>query len=186
MLDQRIIEELEKREGRKLATADCQWLAIKIHEQTKEVIGETTLKRMLGFTGDKDITPRRSTLTILARYLGYEGYQEMAMTLGLSATVVSEFSERDIIQSDGLNIVDTLELKYLPNRLLVMKYIGDSSFILDEVVNSSNLRAGDIVKASHLSKGFPIYFPEVVRDGKSLGAYEAAKNGGLTSIEIIS
>lgn len=180
MLDKKIIDKIEEKEneGNSLTTTDCQWLSGKIG------IGETTLKRMLGFTSDPR-TPHRSTLNIIAVFLGYKDYEEMALDLELSEVIISDFDERDTIETDNLNIGDIVELSYLPNRFFSLKYVGDSRFIIESVENSRNLLAGDIVKITHIEKGFPIYMPEVVRDGKNLGAYEAGKNGGLTSIEMI-
>lgn len=181
MLDRKIIEKLENKEnkGKSLTTTDCQWLAGKIG------IGETTLKRMLGFTSDSGRSPHRSTLNIIAEFLGYKDYSAMAIDLELDEVVISDFDERDAIETDTLNIGDIVELTYLPNRLFSLKYVGDSRFIIESVENSRNLLAGDIVRISHMEKGFPLYMAEVVRDGKNLGAYEAAKNGGLTSIEVL-
>ena len=187
MLDKKIIEKIEKEinNGNKITTTDCQWLATKINEDTDIVIGETTLKRMFGFTSDPR-NPHRSTLNIIAVFLGYKDYEDMALDLELSEVVISDFEDRNSIETDTLNIGDTLELAYLPNRVFYLKYVGDSRFIIESVENSRNLLAGDIVKITHIEKGFPLYIPEVVRDGKNLGAYEAGKNGGLTSIQLIS
>lgn len=181
MLDKKIIDKIEEKEneGNSLTTTDCQWLAGKIG------IGETTLKRMLGFTSDSGRSPHRSTLDIIARFLGYKDYSALAIDLELPEVVISDFEDRNSIETDTLNIGDTLELAYLPNRVFYLKYVGDSRFIIESVENSRNLLAGDIVKITHIEKGFPLYMPEVVRDGKNLGAYEAGKNGGLTSIELI-
>ena len=182
MLDRKIIEKLEKKEnkGKSLTTTDCQWLAGKIG------IGETTLKRMLGFTSDCGRTPHRSTLDIIARFLGYKDYRTLALDLELAEVVISDFDERDAIETATLKIGDIVELSYLPNRIFTLKYVGDSRFILENVENSRNLLAGDIVRITHMEKGFPLYISEVIRDGKNLGAYEAGKNGGLTSIQFIS
>ena len=180
MLDKKIIKKIEKKAngGNRLTTTDCQWLAGEIG------VGETTVKRMLGFTSDCGRTPHRSTLNIIAQYLGYNDYSNLALDLELDEVVISDFDERDAIETDTLNIGDIVEITYLPNRFFSMKYVGDSRFIIENVENSRNLLAGDIVKITHIEKGFPLYMPEVVRDGKNLGAYEAAKNGGLTSIEV--
>lgn len=182
MLDKKIIEKIEEKanDRNRLTTTDCQWLAGKIG------IGETTLKRMLGFTSDSGRSPHRSTLNIIALFLGYKDYEEMSLDLELSDVVISDFEDRNSIETDTLNIGDTLEVTYLPNRVFNLKYVGDSRFIIESVENSKNLLAGDIVKITHMEKGFPLYMPEVVRDGKNLGAYEAGKNGGLTSIQVIS
>ncbi|MCH5228444.1 MAG: hypothetical protein J1F12_00430 [Muribaculaceae bacterium] len=186
MLDKKIIYKIEEKVGHKITTTDCIWLSKEITDKTNRVIGETTLKRMWGYTSDKNRKPHRSTLDIIAEFLGYKDYNTLAIDLELPEIVISDFEERDAIETDTLNIGDIVELSYLPNRLFSLKYVGDSRFIIETVDNSRNLIAGDIVKITHIEKGLPLYIPEVFRDGKNLGAYEAAKNGGLTSIEVLS
>ena len=184
MLDRKIIEKLEEKLEQPITTTACgKWLPEKIKKETGVFLGETTLKRMFGFTSDPR-TPHRSTLDIIARFLGYKDYSALALDLELDEVVISDFDERDAIETDTLNIGDIVELNYLPNRFFSLKYVGDSRFIIEVVENSRNLLAGDIVKIIYIEKGFPLYMSEVVRDGKNLGAYEAAKNGGLTSIEV--
>ena len=184
MLDRKIIEMIEKEVGQEITTTACgKWLPNEIKVKTGVLLGETTLKRMFGFTNDPR-TPHRSTLNVIAQFLGYKDYSALALDLELPEIVISDFDERDVIETDTLNIGDIVEITYLPNRLFSLKYVGDSRFIIESVENSRNLLAGDIVKITHMEKGFPLYMAEVVRDGKNLGAYEAAKNGGLTSIEV--
>ena len=186
MLDRKIIEMVEKEVGQEITTTACgKWLPDVIKVKTGVLLGETTLKRMFGFTSDPR-TPHRSTLNVIAQYIGYKDYRALALALALDEVVISDFEEREAIETDTLNIGDIVEITYLPNRFFSLKYVGDSRFIIESVENSRNLLAGDIVKIKNIEKGFPLYMPEVVRDGKNLGAYEAAKNGGLTSIEVLS
>ena len=186
MLDRKIIEKIEEKLKQPITTTACgKWLPETIKNETGVLLGETTLKRMFGFTNDPR-TPHRSTLNVIAEFLGYKNYDAMALDLELPEVIISEFEERDAIETDTLNIGDIVEITYLPNRLFSLKYVGDSRFIIESVENSRNLLAGDIVRITHVEKGFPLYMSEVVRDGKNLGIYEAAKNGGLTSIEILS
>lgn len=186
MLDKKIIEMIEREVGQKITTTACgKWLPDEIKAKTGVLLGDTTLKRMFGFTADPR-TPHRSTLNVIAEFLDYKDYTALAIDLELPEIVISDFEEKDAIVTDTLNIGDIVEITYKPNRLFTLKYVGDSRFIIESVENSRNLLAGDIVKITHIEKGFPLYIPEVVRDGKNLGSYEGAKNGGLTSIEILS
>lgn len=184
MLDKKIRDKVEQKIGQKISTTDCIWLSKEISDKTKRMIGETTLKRMWGYTSDKDRVPHRSTMEIIACFLGYEDYEQMAIDLELDDIIISDFEDRDTIDTENLNIGDILELTYLPNRVCSLKYLGDSRFIIENIENSRNLLAGDIVKITHLEKGFPLYMSELIRDGKNLGAYEAAKKGGLMTIVV--
>ena len=148
MLDKKIIDKIEEKanDSKRLTTTDCQWLAGNIG------IGETTLKRMLGFTSDSGRTPHRSTLNIIAEFLGYKNYDAMALDLELDEVVISDFDERDAIETDTLNIGDIVEITYLPNRLFSLKYVGDCRFIIE--------------KSSYNIKGGTMWSPGVTRETK--------------------
>ncbi|MDE5812605.1 MAG: hypothetical protein K2H61_09930, partial [Muribaculaceae bacterium] len=74
--------------------------------------------------------------------------------------------------------------RYDPDRSLLMTYLGASEFMINESRNIK-LRKGDRIKMTHLVVGQEMLVSNVVRDGNSLGGYRAAKDGGLTSIELI-
>ena len=80
----RLCAEVEAAIGRKLATPkDFDLLRNQIFSRLHIFISATTLKRIWGYLPD-DVSPRRSTLDILARYLGYIDYDTFAT--GVTAT----------------------------------------------------------------------------------------------------
>lgn len=61
---------VEQKTGRTLLTpSDFKWLSEQIEEQTNELLSVSTLMRLWGYR--PGVSPRKSTLDILARYLGY-------------------------------------------------------------------------------------------------------------------
>jgi hypothetical protein len=56
------------------STADCKQLIDAIYEETGELLGTNTIRRLFGLLPGRQ--PRLSTLHILARYLGYDSYED--------------------------------------------------------------------------------------------------------------
>lgn len=180
-LSKELIKKVEARLGRPLKySADCELLAQAIEDMTGERLGVTTIKRLFGFAGEQT-EPRGTTMDIIAQYLGYSDMKDMASKLG-NQSDISMFTPVDQLDINGLD--EGTQISYDPDRVIVLTYIGDFRFIVNESINSK-LRKGDKVHITQLAKGFELMVGEVVRDGKSIGSYHSAKNGGLTSIEII-
>lgn len=177
------IKRVESRLGKPLKySADCEILAQAIEDATGERLGVTTIKRLFGFAGEK-VTPRGTTMDIIAQYLGYADMKDMERQLG-DAADISMFTAIDEIGSSSLAEGTQIQITYSPDRLLVLTYIGDCRFIVNESQNGK-LRKGDKIRVTHFAKGFELLVSDVVRDGVNLGQYHAAKDGGLTSLEII-
>ena len=90
----------------------------------------------------------------------------------------------DKLNFENLKTGTIIQISYDPQSLLVMAYMGDNWFLINESHNST-LQKGDKVRIFQLAKGFELLAAEVVRHGKSLGSYRSAKVGGLTLIKII-
>ncbi len=183
MLPQSIISKILAKYGKdEVYSADCASLAGKIG------IGETTVKRMLGLVGEnspeKHRTPHVSTMDILAKWLGYDNYKSLLMEIG-EQDYSSEFTSMNNIDVKDLAEGTQVQIKYEPGRVIVMTYLGNSIFMINESINSK-LQKGDRVTVSFLVLGLELIVKEVVRGERNLGGYRGAKDGGLTSIEIIA
>lgn len=183
MLPQSIISKILAKYGKdKVYSADCASLADKIG------LSETTLKRMLGLVGEnspeRNRTPHVSTMDILAKWLGYENYRELLREIGEN-DYSSEFTFMESIDVKDLVVGTQLQIKWEPSRILVITYCGDDIFIINEAKNSKLLK-GDKIKLTHLILGQELLVKEVWRGECMLGPYRGAKDGGLTSIEIIA
>lgn len=183
MLPQTIIGKILDKYGKeKVYSADCASLAEKIG------ISETTVKRMLGLVGEsspeRNRTPHVSTMDILAKWLGYENYRELLREIGEN-DYSSEFSFMESIDVKDLEVGTQIQLKWEPSRIIVITYCGNEDFIVNESKNSKLLK-GDKIKLTHLVLGQELLVKEVWRRDRLLGPYRGAKDGGLTSIEIIA
>lgn len=182
MLNREIIKKIEEKFGKEIQYGrDCEALSEAIIEETGQRIAVTTLKRMTGFVS-KQCNPHLSTMDIIARYVGYSNYKLLAKELKHD-TEISDFAWVDELESRSLKEGTQLQITYDPGRLLVLTYLGNNQFIVNEAYKSK-LQQGDKVTISHFTKGFELLVSDVERNGKPLGPYQAAKAGGLTSIEV--
>ena len=184
MLSERIKDMIAERFGREIRySQDCEALSEDIFSRTGERLGVSTLKRMFGFTAAV-VEARPSTMDIIAQYLGYgNGYKGLSADLG-NDSAISAFDTLDAVDITSLGVDTRILLTYSPKRRIVMTYKGEGWFAINESENSK-LVAGDIIRVANLTVGFELHAADVIRDGRSLGAYRAAKSGGLTTIDII-
>ncbi len=182
-LTQNIINKLRERSALSLQSSyDCKYLVADIEKKTGKLLGISTIKRMLGFFPD-DREPRTSTLDIIAEYLGYENWSSM---YGSEGDMFSAFENGpDCVNATDLEKGDRLELTYQPNRVLTLEYEGNERFSVLSSVNSK-LQKGDQLSLSTIILGFPLLVKEVLRGKDNLGAYSAAKQGGISTIKLLN
>ena len=174
-----IKEEIERVFGQPLKyPADCQRLALSVRDTLNETIGVTTLKRLFGFVSDV-IEPRRSTLDILAKYCGFDDYEEMKKAV--SGAGDSDFEKEPDIKASSLLKDSIVGFQYLPDRKVKLRYLGESEF---EVLLSENssLKEGDVITVSSFLENSPLIVSKVMRDSSDLGRYTAGKASGIFSL----
>ena len=171
-----IISLLREKSGNDIRLSrDCELLALDIESVTGEHIGVNTMKRLLGFIADER-TPRTTTLDVIARYLGYADWE--ALRLHDADMSNSAFDDRDEYLACNMVSGQRLVITYPPNRMLTIEHLDDNHF---QVIASENskLREGDLLTLSHIVRHYPLLVSEVIRDGKSLGAFTAGKAQGI-------
>lgn len=156
-------------------SADCEYLALDIESVTGEHIGVNTLKRLLGFIDDER-EPRVSTLDVIARYLGFENWDLLKIYDDKSNSSFDSSAEE--IRVNELSEGQCVQICYLPDRQIEIEYLGERHFLVRESLNSK-LRVGDEIILTHIVQGYPLLVGDVVRDGKSLGAFTAGKAQGI-------
>lgn len=185
MLAKSIIEKIRVKYGKdQLFPADCALIADAISEgHPGPIVCESTIKRLLGFA-KKPPTPRNSTLDAVAKWLGYENYKVLLQEVG-EENYSSVFTPQCIINAAELQAGTQIQFTYEPSRVVVMTYLGNSRFMINESKNSKLVK-GDKITLTTLVLGQLFQVTEVVRNGVSLGGYTGAMDGGLTSLEIIA
>ena len=177
-----IIEQLQRCCSHTLQIpADCEYLALDIESKTGVHIGATTLKRLVGFAADAR-SPHESTLNLIAQYLGYVNWQELAKT-DTNGNSGFEKTEEEIRSAD-LTIGSRVEITYLPDRRVVLDYQGDNRYCVS-VNENSKLSVGDLVEVYNFVLRHPLLAINVWRNGEALGQFTAGRVSGLSSIQIL-
>ena len=177
-----VIELLKRKSGIDLRLpSECELLSLDIEGRTGVHIGATTLKRLLGFAVDER-TPHASTLDAIARYLGYAHWDELS-TIEDSGNSDFEAPEGELRSAD-LQTGSSVEIAWLPDRRLVLRYLGDCHYHIVESENSK-LQVGDEVELQSFVLHHPLFVINVWRDGKPLGQFTAGRVSGLSSMRLI-
>jgi len=180
-----VVAKLEERTGINLGNPsdrDIQVLSTSIENVTKSRLGVNTLKRLLGRISDNTHQSRPGTLNVIAQYLGSPNWP--ALLLALSNGSSSFTSIEGELRSQDLEVGQTIEITYLPNRQLHFIYLGNEQF---EIVASENskLQVGDICTVSSFVQRYPLIIRNVLRKGHELGSYSAARAGGISAVKIL-
>ena len=161
--------------------SDCELLSLDIQGKTGVRIGATTLKRLLGFAQDER-TPHASTLDAIARYLGYAHWEELAK---IEDQGNSDFnSSDDEFRSADLQVGKVVEIAYLPDRVVTLRYLGNNRYKVEQSQNSK-LQADDEVEILNFVLHHPLLVVQVWRNGESLGQFTAGRVSGLSSIKVV-
>lgn len=177
-----IIELLKRKSGSDLRLpSDCELLSLDIESKTGVRIGATTLKRLLGFALDER-QPHTSTLDAIAHYLGYAHWDELAK---IEDQGNSDFDSPDgEVRSADLQFGCELEITYLPDRRVVLSYLGNNRYRIQQSENSK-LLVGDEVEILGFVLHHPLLVMQVWRSGQSLGQFTAGRISGLSSVRVI-
>ena len=175
-----IVQLLKRKSGNELhQPSDCEILSLDIEGKTGVRIGATTLKRLLGFAQDER-TPHTSTLDALARYLGYAHWDELSK---VEDNGNSDFdAPEDELRSADLKLGDNVEITYLPDRRLVLQYLGNCRYRVTDGENSK-LQKGDEIEILSFVLHHPLLVVNVWRSGECLGQFTAGRVSGLSSIK---
>lgn len=179
-----LIDLLSVKAGRDVATpAGSEWLTRDIEAVTGERVSVNTVKRITGVLGGSGLHARRSTLDIIARYLGFDDWNRLENSLGASS---SDFSiPAGMVEMDKLDKGAVLRVCWEPGREIIIRHLGEGDYFVDKATNSK-LNNGDCLRLTQIMVGHPLLVKEVIRSGKSLGSYTAAPEFGLNEIDLLT
>lgn len=128
-----------------------------------------------------DFNPRGVTLQIIAKYLGFSSWEVFIETIN---NRISDFEEDNpFVAIAELAEGAEIRFKWEPDREIRLRHLGGGRCEVMEVSNSK-LAAGDILQICNVGDGYPLVAKEVIRGGKNLGGYIAAKITGISDIHI--
>ena len=173
-------EMVEESVARKMkAPADFQFLTGVIQERCKETLGVTTLKRIWGYI-DGYNTTRYSTLSVLARFVGYRDWDDFLTNYDLtgesSNPVLGRALHPDEIPEAGL-----VRIAWSPDRRVLLRHLGERSFMVEESENSK-LKPGDSFSCSCFILGEPLYLDNFVHGNNPPTLFVVGNKGGLTEV----
>lgn len=177
-----IIQLLSKKAGTDVTTVHgANVLQQKIEKTTGEVISINTVKRLVGllnYSGQHS----SAILSIIAAYLGFSSPKLLEEYV---KSKVSDFNVKShFIDILSLKEGTRIELQWQPDRLVRILLLEGREFLVEESINSK-LSKGDILHIDHLAVGFPLHIREVIREGKSMGNYQAAPINGITNLRML-
>ena len=172
--------ELESAVGKPLQTSrDFDCLSRMIAERMRERISPTTLKRLWGYLNEEN-NPRKYTLNLLSRFLGYRDFEHFSQQQGV---VQSGFVESAVLYTDELCEGDKVLLSWAPNRRCELRYLGENKFVVERVLNSK-LMVGDTFVCAQFFQKELLIVSQLTREGKTMGNYAMGKQGGVMWSEI--
>ena len=155
----------------------------------KEHISESTLERVWGYStrGYDSISLR--TLSLLSRFIGDEGFQAFCLRLKDEAQIESEMFVADAIVTSALEVGDRLQIGWLPDRMIAVRYLGDNRFVVVTSENSS-IQSGDKFSCLQMQKGREMYmdlFQRAAETGASNpdARYVVGQQNGLTTLRVV-
>lgn len=173
--------EIEVAIHRRLATPkDFEALREMIFLRLHILVSATTLKRIWGYIDDS-VSTRRSTLDILARYIGYADFDayENGTVGDIAESPSSPIMARRIDVDEQLQPGDMIRLTWQPGRVCDVEYRGDRVFCV-VASQCTRLKAGDTFKCSLMIEDEPLYIDMLVTaDSVTPTAYVCGKKSGI-------
>ena len=108
---------------------------------------------------------------------------EFTHWLKTSTKYNSSFFKANQLVSSDLREGSLVSIGWSPNRLLLLRYLGDSTYEIEKSENSK-LLPGDRFVTGCFIKEQPLFLPYIERGGKRTASFVAGRNGGLTVISI--
>lgn len=146
---------IEQRTGRQFTVLrDFDWLANEIQQTTHTYISPTTLRRFWGYQERASL--RTASLNIIANFIGYAKWADFAKAIAEGNTPQSGNIERRRLLASDLSKGTHVELRWAPNRLVVVRYEGKQTFSIVSV-EGSKLLPGGIFHCMMMLENEPLY-----------------------------
>lgn len=175
----KLVNDIETALHRQIQTPkDFEFLRNCIYARLHVLVSRTTLMRLWGYI-DEQVEPHRSTLNIMAQFLGYLSWEEYERNASLPKEQQSDpVLNRKLSVAKSLTRSDRLRLTWQPDRICDVEYLGDLQF---RVIASENtrLKEGDTFECSLIIDGEPLYLDNL-KQGENPGiAYVCGKKSGV-------
>lgn len=151
----------------------------------REHMSESTLERLWGYSTRRYDTVSSRTLNILCRFIGHRSWEDFCKAIA-AGSVESELLQGNTINASDLNIGARIRIGWPPDRICIVRYMGEFRFIAEDTVNSI-MQPGDTFSCIQFQKGRELHLDDFRKaDSEEKFRYVVGMNNGLTTLEIIS
>ena len=160
-------------------------LSAGIEFKLREHMSESTLERLWGYSTRGYETVSTRTLNVLCRFIGHRCWEDFCKSLSANA-INSELFKGDTIDTANLAVGARIRIGWLPDRICIIRYIGENRFIAEKTENST-MQAGDTFSCLQFQKGRELHLDDFQKaDPSERYRYVVGLNSGLTTLEVIS
>ena len=179
---------VEKRFGKPLAVHNDFVLLVKdIEKALREHISETTLERVWNYSTRGNSTVSLRTLDVLARYCSNCLWKEFCERMEEKDGVESKLFNVETITSNSLTVGQRIRIGWLPNRLCIIRYLGDNRFIAEKCENSK-MKEGATFSCLQFYLGKEAVLSDFKQNTEDANgkSYAIGLKNGLTTLKFIS
>ena len=173
-------DAVEKAIGRKLQTPrDFDYLSFRALDTTKQYVSAMTLKRFWGYFGTPNKhCPRLATLNILSQIAGYMDWDTYYSEISCTGNPQSAFLNKRTLYTSSLREGTIIQLKWHPNRKLVIRHDGYEVFTVIESENSK-LSVGDTFRCEQITEGQTMILGGLIHEGQKFSGYVCGLEKGV-------
>ena len=176
-------QRVEHKAGFPLDThGDFLTLSAKIEACLREHMSESTLERIWGYSTRHYDTVSSRSLNVLSRFIGFHSWEEFCNSLS-SGNPGSELFDGDSIDVAELESGARIRLGWAPDRVCIVRYLGDFRFIA-EFTENSTMQPGDTFCCRQFQKNRVAHLDNFCKAGtEKRHTYIIGKNTGITTLE---
>ena len=161
-------------------------LVIDMEDELGEHMSESTLERIWNYSTRQRDTVSLRTLDVLSRFVGYPTWEDFCDALKREAQIESEFFTCGLLNVDDLSVGDRLRIGWQPDRICIVRYLGDHRFVAEETLHAS-MHPGDCFSCLQFQKDQPLYLDHFQRVGEDFPEtnlrYAVGQEHGLSVVE---
>lgn len=187
-MKEKLLQAIEEKTGLKMQrNHDFTYLSQLIFAECHEYLSPTTLKRMWGYIKDQNSNPSKSTLNLIACYLGYDSFTNFCnhvnggrnfLKAQQMVAAQSKLFINDACLTNELSVGDSVIVRWMPDRCCTFKYMGNNMFEVTKSLNAQ-LSVGDTFCCELFVEGEMLKVYKLTHNGQSGMAYHAGKTGGI-------
>lgn len=175
----RLKQRVEETVGCQIKTPrNFDYLSRQVREVTHHSLSVSTLKRIWGYTQSKWGVSNFS-FDVLSNLVGYPSWDAFCED---NQEDSSQSSSHNVVvrrlNSSSLSVGDVVELRWQPDRRVVLEYLGEECFRVIETLNSK-LQVGDQFQASLFVDVQPLLLCCLQREGMPPADYQCGIRGGI-------